>query len=189
MILRRDQTLDAGVVKMLEPGSLRVTVTDVAGKGLDGVELAVVESAGAIDHPWGAGKTSAGSRRIDGLGSYRLRTSRGDLPSVYVPFTIVSGEVTKAALEVPAGVQCRIELSATTEPVPIELRFRWYRDGEPFECYDNLWEARGIRHWSLRLLSGRYEVKVASETGREVTTRFVLSAKEPVLREIRIVLP
>ena len=87
----------------------------------------------------------------------------------------------------PAAV--KLVLSPISEPVPMHEWFVWTRDGEPFQRYENWWEANGERTWSQRMLPGVYEVMITSETGRQETTRFVVDANDRPDRHIAIKMP
>ena len=141
---------------------------------------------------WSVGETDARRRlRIEDFapGDYFLHVSGIVLASQLFPFTIRAGQTTPLEVVPVKGVSCVFVLPPVSEPAPIRLRFSWSRNGDVFECYDNNFEGSFPLRWSRRLLPGRYEVVVTSETGVIRTTRFVLAENQRDAREITLDLP
>ena len=191
VVLGAGETRDIGEIQMPVPGTFALTATGPDGLPLEGASASLKNATCWSEYASYSGRLEQGQVRIRGVapGDYRLRIFSRGLPEFYQPVLIVAEEETKVETQVPAGVECRIILSPSSEPCPIHETFLWRRDGSFHSRYTNLWELSDELAYSWCLSPGAYEVTITSETGKVEVNHFEVRADDPPDREIRIWLP
>ncbi|MCR9243966.1 MAG: sigma-70 family RNA polymerase sigma factor [bacterium] len=182
---------DVGVLQMPAPGTIEITATGPDGQPLTAGDVVLEYSTGWSESRWSSGVLVDGRRALHGIapGSYRVGVDAEGFAAGYADVTVVAGETATVEVKLGVAVQRRLQFSATTEPVPIDLTFDWQLDGRRLHRYVNRWEGQKELAYTDHLRPGRYELIVTSERGTRAVSYFEVGPDDEPGTPIRITLP
>lgn len=187
--LAAGQHLDLGALPLPLPGTVALTANTADGRPLEGASVSSVEDVASRERIWFAGRLDRGALTLPlAPGDYRLRIAGEGLPVTNVPVSVTAGATTTVHVAVPRGVARAFQLAPPTAGMPIDVTFRWTRDGASLQEYTSTLGESDLRGtWTLA--PGAYELTCTDENGRTAATAFAVGAGDGLLPPIAVRLP